>query len=137
MSTPEVGDALPAAVRALRLALTAGPQRWGEHLVVLLEAAGGLDEGNAARRHLERAGPLSPAPSDAGAPAVLAAALRLHEAAEHDLRSVLERSGLASSGSLSPARRERAEFAERVLTERGAAVRAVLSRLAEDGTELG
>jgi hypothetical protein len=137
MSTPEVGDALPGAVRALRLALTAGPGTWGEHLVVLLEAAGGLDEGNAARRHLERAGPPSPPPSDPGAPAVLAAALRLHEAAEQDLRAALERSGLSSHGSLSPGRRQRAEFAEQTLTERGRAVRAVLARLGEDAAAPG
>ena len=135
MSTPEVGDALPGARYALRRALRAGPgARGAEHLVGLLEAAGGLDEGNAARTHLERAGTAAPVPGLGSAPAVLAAALRLHEAAEQDLRSTLHRSGLRSTEPPSPGRQQRAEYAERTLAERDAAVRAVLARLLEDAS---
>jgi predicted phage gp36 major capsid-like protein len=86
------------------------------------------------RRHLERAGTVPLPPELDGAPAVLAAALRLHEAAEQDLRATLSRSGLRSDGAARPERQQRAEYAERALAERDAAVRAVLGRLGEAAT---
>ena len=150
---PDPADALPAADHHCRLAtahLEGRPARGSllEALVALLEAAGGPDVGNVVRTHLERssAAPPTALAGDRGRERVLVAARCLHRAAESELRAALRAAGLdavaagdaatraADDAAERTARRERAaeraEFVERVLAERRAAVDAVLDRLA-------
>lgn len=132
MDTADVADALPGADRARVLAVAllaeqAPAERVAAAVAQLLEAAGGPDAGNAVRARLERQPLLLAAGADPSA-RVLAAAARLHEEAEADLRAALAAAGVHRED---PRRSERAAYAERVLAARGEQVREVLRRLAE------
>ena len=143
---PELADALPGAQRWLGQALerldAADHVGTVQSLVGLLEAAGGLDVGNTVRSHLERVGVFQPAlrATVGSRRALLAAALELYVASEHDLRQALDRAGLTAAGSgvqddAAVRRDERAAFARRVLTSRRHAVETALGALAGPGTD--
>ena len=146
---PELPDALPGSERMCRRAAdrlaSREPGFTGvvEGIVGVLEAAGGPDVANCVRAHLERMGDRLPASfadhrlaDDRPRERILTSALRLYLAAEDDLRVALAGAGLSSAGQVDAAggaaapQRERAAFAERVLTARCEAVQAVLGELA-------
>jgi hypothetical protein len=138
---PPLADALPAAEHHCCRAvahLEGRPARGDllESLVALLEAAGGPDVGNVVRTHLERTGTTAPArcATDRGRVRVLAAAVRLHAAAERDLRDRLRSTGLVDhDGRQAPerlaGRATRAQYAERVLLVRRSVVERVVVAL--------
>lgn len=138
---PGLADALPGAEHHCRRAvahLEGRPARGDllESLVALLEAAGGPDVGNGVRSHLERTGATAPAQrgTDGSRVRVLTAALRLHRAAEAELRDRLRSAGLDDQVQDAPAspsgRDARARYVGRVLTARGADVDQLLRALA-------
>lgn len=136
-----LADALPGAEHHCDRAVAHLERRtaWGdllEAVVALLEAAGGHDVGNAVRTHLERTAATVPArcAPDHARVRVLLAALRLHGAAERDLRDRLRLAGLAADGDQESAdppspRAARARHAERTLSARRSAVHQVLLAL--------
>jgi hypothetical protein len=138
---PTLADALPGAEHHCTRAvahLEGRPARGDllEALVALLEAAGGPDVGNVVRTHLERTGTTAPArcATDRGRVRVLAAAVRLHAAAERDLRDRLRSAGVVDHGGLQDTdgrsgRASRAQYAERVLRGRRSVVDRVVAAL--------
>jgi hypothetical protein len=127
---PALADALPAAEHHCSRAVAhlEGRAARGdllEALVALLEAAGGPDVGNLVRTHVERTGAAVPArcATDRGRVRVLLAALRLHSAAEGELRDRLRAAGLADldghgTSDPLPGRAARARHSETVLRTR-------------------
>jgi hypothetical protein len=137
---PGLADALPAAEHHSRRAVAHVEGRTArgdllEALVALLEAAGGPDVGNLVRTHLERTGGTAPArcATDRARVRVLTAAVRLHSAAERDLRDRLRSAGLVDRDQEAPdqsaGRSARAWHAQRVLTARRSAVDRVVVAL--------
>ena len=166
---PELADAMPGAERALQVAVqrAAEPGPSVDAVVAalarLLEAAGGPDVGNAVRTYLERQAAAPEHVHGQSRDGLLDVALRLHVAADQDVRDALARSGLraglappdiAPPGPHAPdphapdpqppdphrpdpqpqdPRHARHAFAARELAARDAAVRAVLQRLRAGG----
>ena len=142
-SVPGLADALPAAEHHCRRAVAHVEGRAArgtllEALVALLEAAGGPDVGNVVRTHLEHTGGTVPArcATDRAEARVLTAALRLHSAADDDLRDRLRAAGLVDRGRAADdepsGRAARARHAERVLDARRSAVERVVRALGGD-----